>query len=267
MLHLQKIQFDRRKALPGFPFNVPVIQALHRITFKTPVTFLVGDNGSGKSTFLEALACAIGSITIGNESVKTDKTLSQIRPLARCFKLTWHNKTQKGFFLRAEDFFGYAKEIARLREDLQAELGEVEKQFADRSELAKMLARMPFRGELQRLQEAYGEGLDACSHGESFFALFESRFVPGGLYLIDEPEAPLSPLRQLAFISMIQEMISREAQFIIATHSPILLAFPGATILNFDGGKIHETTYDALEHVKLTRDFLNHPESFLRKLM
>jgi predicted ATPase len=108
--------------------------------------------------------------------------------------------------------------------------------------------------------------LDANSHGQSFLKLFASRFVPGGLYLLDEPEAPLSPQSQLALIAMIGDMIARDAQFIIATHSPILLAFPNALIYSCDRVPIERVRFDDLEHVVLTRDFLNDPEKFLRHL-
>jgi len=116
------------------------------------------------------------------------------------------------------------------------------------------------------LIERYGEDLDANSHGESFLKLFQARFVPGGLYLLDEPEAPLSPQRQLALLSMLQEMVEQNAQFIIATHSPILMAFPGAAILSFDQHPVREIAWEETEHVSLTRAFLNNPQRFLRHL-
>ena len=120
--------------------------------------------------------------------------------------------------------------------------------------------------ELESMQSRYGEGLDTQSHGESFLALFQARFVPGGLYLLDEPEAPLSPLRQLALLSAIKEMVGQDAQFIIATHSPILMAYPGAVILSFDQTPIGAVSYQSLEHVNLMRDFLNDPQAYLRHL-
>jgi predicted ATPase len=116
------------------------------------------------------------------------------------------------------------------------------------------------------MERRYGLDLDANSHGQSFLRVFRSRFVPGGLYLLDEPEAPLSPQSQLALIAMMRDMVARDAQFVVATHSPILLAFPGARILSFDESPPAELDYDALPHVGLTRDFLNAPERFLRHL-
>ena len=267
MIHLKSMTYNQPFGdQPAyFPFNLPVIESLERLDFTTPVTFLVGENGSGKSTLLEALACAIGSVTVGSESVKTDQTLGAVRKLAKQFKLAWRTKTNRGFFLRAEDFFGYAKRMAEIQAELQQGLRAVDEVYKDRP-AAKGFARMPFTRELGDLKQRYGEGLDARSHGESFLALFQSRFVPGGLYLLDEPEAPLSPLRQLSFISLLKEMTQQEAQFIIASHSPIILAFPGATILSFDSSQIQPVAYNDLEHVTLTRSFLNNPEPYLKRL-
>lgn len=249
-----------------FPFNLEIIKSLKEIHFSSPVTFFVGENGSGKSTLLEALACAVESITVGSESVRTDKSLAPLRKLAQYFRLAWQKRTHKGFFLRAEDFFGYAKQMRQTQEGFQDDLKTVKEDYKNRSQYAAALASMPYRNELAAIQRRYGDKLDQSSHGESFMALFQARFVPDGLYLLDEPEAALSPARQLAFISVLKQMIAENSQFIIATHSPIILAFPEAQILHFNEGKIQETQYNQLEHVNLTRDFLDNPESFLRHL-
>ncbi len=267
MIHLRSIQKKEiREVDSGFPFNVPVIRALNEIEFRTPVTFFVGENGSGKSTLMEAIACAIGSVTVGSQSVNTDPSLAQMRKLAQYLRLAWTKRTLKGFFLRAEDFFGYAKKIAQTRQELESDLSNVDAEYKGRSQLAKDLAKLPYRNEVGALKRRYGDGLDARSHGEGFMALFQSRFVPGGLYLLDEPEAPLSPLRQLSFLSALKQMITEESQFIIATHSPIILAFPEAQILSFSNGEIRRVEYDELEHVTLTKEFLNNPGAYLRNL-
>ncbi len=249
-----------------FPFTLEIIQSLREIQFEAPVSFFVGENGTGKSTLLEALACAAESIAVGSESVKTDKTLADARRLAACFRLAWTKRTRKGFFLRAEDFFGYAKAMRQTQEELRRELAAVDAEYKGRSQLAVELARAPYQNELAALRRRYGEGVDQRSHGESFMTLFQSRFVPGGLYLLDEPEAALSPARQLAFISLLKQMVAADSQFIIATHSPILLAFPEADIFQFENGGMKRVQYSDLEHVKLTRDFLNSPNSFLKHL-
>jgi predicted ATPase len=249
-----------------FPFTLEIVRSLRELHFASPVTFFVGENGSGKSTILEAIACAVESITVGSESVKTDKSLAPIRKLARYFRLAWTKRTRKGFFLRAEDFFGYAKSMRQTKEDFQQELENINSEYKGRSSYAKSLASMPYHGQLADMQRRYGDGLDSYSHGESFLTLFQSRFVPGGLYLLDEPEAALSPMRQLTFLAALKQMVQENSQFIIATHSPILLAFPEAQILQFANGRIQEVKYQQLEHVQLTKDFLNNPDSFLRHL-
>jgi predicted ATPase len=269
MIHLRAVSLNRlgRKLPDEFPFNVPVIKSLTDLAFTAEVTFLVGENGSGKSTFLEGIAAAAGSITVGSEDVGTDKTLQAIRKLAKALKLTWAVKKRTGFFLRSEDFFGYVKRLSAMRESMLRDLADIDEEYKDRSETARGLARMPFMRELNDMKQRYGDDLDGYSHGESYFTLFKSRFVPNGLYLLDEPEAPLSPMRQIVLMSMIKMMLKQDAQFIIATHSPILLAFPGATILQFANGKIEPVAYDDLEHVIITKTFLNNPRQYLDRLM
>jgi predicted ATPase len=268
MIHLRSITYRKapEKFTSHFPFNLPLIQSLEEIEFTAPVTFLVGENGSGKSTLLEALACAIGSITVGSQNVSTDESLGEVREFSKFLRLIWNKRTRRGFFLRAEDFFGYARRMAQLQAEMRAEIQAVDREYAGRSDAAKGLAKLPYQRESSEIQRRYGEGLDSRSHGESFLALFQERFVPGGLYLLDEPEVPLSPLRQIGLLALIKEMVAQEGQFIIATHSPILMAFPDALILNFDQLPVRSIEYGSLEHVNLTRDFLNNPEAFLRHL-
>ena len=250
----------------GFPFSVPVVRALGSLEFSTDVTFFVGENGSGKSTLLEGIAAAVGLPTVGSEAIRDDGTLSAQRALADRLRLAWSRRTHKGFFLRAEDFFGFTKYLARLRTEMQSRLEEIGVEYANRSAWARGLARIPAAGSLAALERRYGVDLDANSHGESFLKLFRSRFVPGGLYILDEPEAALSPQSQLGLIAMLKDMLKEDAQFIIATHSPILLAFPDATIYTFDEQPPKRVEFEQLEHVRLTRDFLNDPEAFLRHL-
>lgn len=266
MVHLKSLQLRSLPTILKFPFSLRILQKLEELHFETPVTLLVGENGSGKSTLLEGLACAAEMVVVGSESTRRDKSLAHARELAKYFKLSWTKRTQRGFFLRAEDFFGYAKRLNKMRAEMESDLQNVEVEYKDRSNFAREQARMSYAHELGSLRRSYGEGLDTRSHGESFLALFQSRFVPDGLYLLDEPEAPFSPIRQLALIAAIKEMVTQNGQFIIATHSPILMAYPDATILDFDGGEIHPARYDELEHVRLMRDFLKDPQAFLHNL-
>ena len=264
MVHLQSISLKpATKKQSSFPFDLPLVKNFDRIEFNSPVTFFVGENGSGKSTLLEAIGAGVKLATVGGDDIERDETLEGARALGRRLKFSWLNKTHRGFFLRAEDFFNFARRLQAMTRELQDIADSFDEEYAG---YALGLAKGAALGQRQALIERYGENLDANSHGESFLKLFQSRFTPGGLYLLDEPEAPLSPQRQLALMSMLKEMVDQESQFIIATHSPILMAFPGARILSFDDYPIREVDYDLVEHVSLTRAFLKNPQSFLRRL-
>lgn len=246
-----------------YPFNLPVVRQLDTLTFSTPVTFFVGENGTGKPTLLESIAAASGAITIGGRDIADDATLAPVRLLAQQLMLSWNKRTARGFFLRAEDFFNFAgrmNDLAQELDDLEMSYGDGELSYGTR------LAKGAVRAERASLVRSYGSDLHARSHGEAFLQVFQSRFVPGGLYLLDEPDTALSPLRQLALLAMLNDMVQQQAQFIIATHAPMLLASPGATIYRFDEHGISETPYDAVDNVTLMRDFLANPDVFLRQL-
>jgi predicted ATPase len=153
-----------------------------------------------------------------------------------------------------------------MQAELEADLRRVDAENAHRSKMAQGLARMAYASELAAMREQYGRQLINFSHGESFLELFQARFRPDGLYLLDEPEAPLSPAHQLTFLSLLKQMVAQNCQFLIATHSPILMAYPDATILSFDETPIQPVAYDDLEHVAITRSFLNNPDQYLRHL-
>jgi predicted ATPase len=265
-MHLRSLKICPAGQLERFPFNVPAIQQLKSIAFSAPVTILVGENGSGKSTLLEALALATSIPVIGREEANRDQSFNPVQPLGDALKLVWNKRTHRGFFLRAEDFFGFVQRIGSLQTDMQAELDRIEREYDNRSNYAKDLARTPAKSSLNAIAQRYGGDLNANSHGESFLTIFQSRFVPGGLYLLDEPEAALSPLRQLGLISLIKQMIPQDAQFILATHSPILMAIPGAKILDLDQQPPVFREYDELESVKLYQAFLEHPAAFVHRL-
>jgi predicted ATPase len=253
----------------AFPFTVPAIRSLAGLPLDRAVTFFVGENGSGKSTLLEGIAAAARLPAIGSADVPRDETLAAQRRLGKSLRLSWKKKATRGFFLRAEDFFGFTKRVARERVELLLEMQEVAAQYRaqDRSPHALGLAQGPMASSLAAMERRYGVDLDAHSHGQSFLKLFQSRFVSGGLYLLDEPEAPLSPQSQLALLAMIGEMVNQDAQFIIATHSPMVLAFPGAQIYSFDATPLRQVAYEELDHVRITRDFLNAPQRYLNQIL
>ncbi len=222
--------------------HIPSLRAGLELELKSNVTFLVGENGSGKSTLLEGIAEQCGfSLRGGNRNHNRNtgyRFEGYESPLARYVRLTWTPyRVYDGFFMRAESFFNFASYIDELAEDDH------------------------------RILSAYGgRSLHEQSHGESFLALFNNQFE-SGIYLLDEPEAALSPARILAFISVIHELeTSRRAQFIIATHSPMLICYPGAVIYQFDERGVRETTYENTEHYSLTKSFLDNPSLYLRHL-
>jgi len=265
MIHLRAVSIQSN-GRDGFPFDVPALRDL-RLELERAATLLVGENGSGKSTLLEALALATSMIGVGSHSLDRDRSLDAVRPLADSMRVVWNRRTHRGFFMRAEDFFGFVNRVKAEQAALEKEAARVraENPGMAASDLARMLG--PQTGSRHELAERYGEDPDARSHGQQFLAFFQSRLVPGGLYLLDEPEVALSPTSQLAFLGLLLDAIrDAECQFLIATHSPILMALPGATILSFDDPPVRALEYDEVEHVRLTRDFLEAPERFLRHL-
>jgi predicted ATPase len=245
---------------------VPVIEALDEIAFESPVTFFVGENGSGKSTLLEGIAAAALLPTAGAMPVDGDETLTPQRALGKALTLSWRQRVRRGFFMRSEDFFGYAKTMEALRRDMETRVADVERDFADATEYVRRLAAGPARGSLAEMERYYGEGLDAVSHGQAFLRLFQHRLVPNGLYLLDEPEAPLSPQNQLAFLALMHAAVGEGSQFIIATHAPILLTYPGATIFSFDTVPPAPVPFEQLDHVRITRGVLTDPARWLSRL-
>jgi predicted ATPase len=214
------------------PFNIESFRAGIDIELRANVTFFVGENGSGKSTLLEAVAKSCGFNPEGGGRDHHFQTREETAGLAEVLRLSWRPKVTDGFFMRAESFFNLAT----------------------------------YLDEVSKLDRYGGRSLHQQSHGESFLALFANRF-DRGIYILDEPEAALSPRRQLSFLKIIHDLeVEGKAQFLIASHSPILLAYPGATLLSFDGGSIQEVPYRETDHFALTKQFLEAPERFFKHL-
>lgn len=226
-----------------YPFCIPAIRNLSRLDLHPNVTFFVGDNGTGKSTLLEAIAVNAGFNAEGgsrNFRFATRESHSQLYEALRMAKGI--ERPKDGYFLRAESFFNVASEIDRLDTDPE--------------------------GGGPRLVDSYGgRSLHEQSHGESFLSLLTRRFGGNGLYLLDEPEAALSPSKQLSVLSVIHQLVQRDSQFVIVTHSPILMAYPHATIYLFSQEEIRAVRYEDTEHYTVTLDFLTRYESMLRILL
>jgi predicted ATPase len=213
---------------------VPVVRNLEELVFRSQVTFLIGENGSGKSTLIEALALACGFKSEGGskhfqyETALDESELHEILRVVRGPRVPGDS-----YFLRAESFYNVATEIER-----------------------------------KQLESYYGgTSLHRMSHGEAFFTLLNERFRGGGLYILDEPEAALSPTRQMAMLTRMHELVLDASQLIIATHSPILMAYPGAQILEIVDGELREVEYEQTEHFTVTRQFFLQRERMLRILL
>lgn len=236
------LQRDKVPTFQSYPFNLPCIAGLNRLELHPAVTFFVGENGSGKSTLLEALAVKLdmnaegGAHGLHFASHDTHSPLHKYLRLERSFGV----RPTDGCFLRAESFYNVATELER-----------IEREFPGKS---------PFY--------AYGgKSLHAQSHGESFLAFLINRLQGGGIYLFDEPEAALSPQRQLSVLAYLHRLVHHHSQLIIATHSPILLAYPQAWIYQFSESGIARVDYTDTEHYRVTRDFLNRHERMTHILL
>ncbi len=250
----------------GYPWSLPLLRSTSTIALDPRVTLLVGENGSGKSTLIEAIALATEVPTAGAHDLAHDPTLDALRPFAAALRLSWTARSRRGLFLRAEDYFGYVQRHRTQQAALRREAERVAHEAADTFQLERERRMAPFLGPARAADARYGGDLDARSHGESFLAFFRARLGGRGLYLLDEPEAALSPLRQLALVALLREATERGAQFVIATHAPILMAFPGATILQLADDELLPARFDDLEAVRTLRAFLSDPDGFIRRL-
>lgn len=233
---------DKVDSFDRYPFSLPAVRSLDSLELHPKVTFFIGENGSGKSTLLEAIAVALGFNAEGgskNFNFGTRRSHSELNEYLRIAR--GYKRPRDGFFLRAESFFNVATEIEKL--DAEPSMGPpIITYFGNRS-------------------------LHEQSHGESFLALMTERFGGQGLYILDEPEAALSPQRQLAVLSRMHDLVLDDSQFIIATHSPILMAYPEACIYQCGKEGIEKVAYEDTEHFQVTRGFLANPERMLRILL
>jgi predicted ATPase len=228
-------QFERREGWDDaiYPFNLSVLKALDALAFHPRVTFLVGENGAGKSTLIEALAVAWGFNAEGGSRDHQFSTRASHSVLHRFIRpVRAPTKAKDGYFLRAESFFNTAS-------------------YLEASGTGR-------KGQT---------GLHEQSHGESFFNLFDNRFEGNGLYILDEPEAALSPSRQLSFLARMHELVLQDSQFIIATHSPIILGYPDAWLYQASAHGLERIAWEDTDHYQVTRGFLNRPQTYLDVLL
>lgn len=221
-----RILWDEVEDEDRFPYSIPAIRGAESIDLSAPVTFFVGENGSGKSTMLEAIAIAAGVNPEGGTRNLQFSNRSTESSLHQHLELRWRTRQQWAFFLRAETFFDM----------------------------------------VTAYEETGDDGLHERSHGQQFIHAANNQLQPGGFHLMDEPEAALSVTGQLALLRRVHDLESARTQFLIATHSPILLAYPEATIYEFTESGIDKIDYDEAPPVRLTRSFLDAPDRFFRHL-
>ncbi|MEK3732238.1 MULTISPECIES: AAA family ATPase [Paenibacillus] len=225
---------ERVPAFSEYPFNLPAVSALDELEFHPKVTYIVGENGMGKSTVLEAIAAALGFNPEGgtrNFNFATRESHSELYQYLRTVRGV--RKPKDGFFFRAESYYNVATEVDAL----------------------------------QAFGSYGGKSLHDQSHGESFFATFMNRFSGHGLYIMDEPEAALSPFRQMALLRRIHDLVHEHSQFIIATHSPIIMAYPDACIYKLTPEGIETCQLEETDHYMITKEFINNREAMLRELL
>jgi predicted ATPase len=229
---------DRVPSFHEYPFNLPAVAALDGLHFHPKVTYIVGENGMGKSTLLEAIATALGFNPEGgtmNFSFSTEETHSKLHEYIRTVRGV--RKPRDGFFFRAESYYNVASEVDALERERPG------------------------------LYDSYGgKSLHQQSHGESFFATFLHRFWGNGLYIMDEPEAALSPFRQMALLRRIHDLVQEDSQFIISTHSPIVMAYPDSVIYKLTSEGVEKSSLEETDHYMITKEFVNRREAMLHEL-
>ena len=238
-LIIKRISLERNKieSFDIYPFNMDLVKNFEELNFDSPVTFFVGENGVGKSTFIEAIAVALGLPSEGGTENFRYETKNTTSILSNYLRISTYNKAKTKFFLRAESFYNFSSEVERLVEE----------------------------DKFYSLYRSYGGNLHECSHGESFIKLVQNRFSDHGLYILDEPEAALSPQRQLSLLCLIDNLVKEGSQFIIATHSPILISYRNGKILDLNNN-FKEVEYKDTDIYSLYRMYLDDPDGMQRRM-
>lgn len=231
------LERDKIESFDKYPFNIEIVKNFHELNLTSPVTFFIGENGIGKSTFVEAIAVSLGLPPEGGTENFRYETKNTVSKLSNYLTISKYNKAKMKFFLRAESFYNFSTEVERLvTED-----------------------------DFSTLYNSYGGNLHECSHGEAFLKLVKNRFTDHGLYILDEPEAALSPERQLSLLCLIDKLVKEGSQFIIATHSPILISYRDGKILDLNNN-FKEVSYKESDIYSLYKMYLDNPDGMQHRL-
>lgn len=246
-----------------YPFSAHILHTFTSLAFDRPVTVLAGENGSGKSTLMELAAAGAGAHTIGNSGTRAQKS-RLFREASRRMSYAFNKRPARSFFFTAEDFVRYLDERCAMQREAEAALADIEREYAGRSAYARGLAAMPHRSTLGDMAGQYSRELLESSHGEGFLAFFGARLAPDGLYLLDEPEGALSFANQLGLLALIHRAADMNCQVIMATHSPVLCAYPGAQLLSVGQAGLAATSFEALDSNRFLQYFLANRSRVLR---
>jgi predicted ATPase len=261
---IKKIRFQQVQK-DVYPYNIKAFKDVKELSLSKGVTIFVGDNGSGKSTLLKAIAYYNNSINVSSQDINSSY-YQEIRDFSKTMKVEYLQKTRKGFFFSGEEFITYINNIKHMKQELKDDLARVEIEYKDKSEFTKGQARMAYAGQLHALETAYDKDLKEQSHGEGFLSFFKARMHQKGIYLLDEPETPLSAINQYQLVVLITDLVRAGSQVIIATHSPIIMAIKDALIYQFTNKGVQEVQYDDIEHVNFMKHFLNNKENYIDRL-
>ena len=262
MPYISKVNIDCPREKP-FPFDVSAVRHAKELDFSNPITFIIGDNGTGKSTLLETLALRLQLPNMDGSSYGK-RGFEAARVLVEFLSIEWAIDRPRGFFLRAEDFGNLLNSVQNEDNRLSSFFDDLKGEVPD-SVLNSMRDNSNYQ--IRNMRKNYGQDLQSFSHGEAYFKIMNDKINQRGIYLLDEPEAALSPSKQLSLLYFIKEHLkNNNSQFIVATHSPMLMAYPGAAIYQISDDTMKRVNFEDTEHYSITRSFLNNPDAYLRHL-
>ncbi len=262
MPFLKSFSIATTKTAP-FPFNIPAVKFARDISLESGISIFVGDNGSGKSTLLESIALHCNLPLIGG-GIQGHHSFEAARLLKPYLELNWKREVKTGFFFRAEDFSDFINSIEKAKQKIQGDMQELKGVVDDRI-INQMSETANYT--LHNIRKNYGDDMQAYSHGEAYLKIIQTRIGAKGIYLLDEPEAALSPLKQLSLMAFILDVLKEgQSQFILATHSPVLMGLPGAVLYEITDEGVNQVDYKETEHYRITKTFLDNPDTYLRHL-